>query len=90
MSNGDDIRNLYVLYNIFFLILNLKNYCYFRYGNIILLRFIAFADFIYVLYYYIAYGIGMIILTFYNQIEEQYMEIIPFTFIFILGILKFF
>ena len=53
---------------VIFLVLNLKNYCYFKFRDIILLSIDAIMDLIYTIVIYIVYGFGMTILTLYNGI----------------------
>ena len=43
------------------LVLNLKNYCYFKFRDIILLSIDAIMDLIYTIVIYIVYGFGMTI-----------------------------
>ena len=69
------------------LVLNLKNYCYFKFRDIILLSIDAIMDLIYTIVIYIVYGFGMTILTFYNGIG---IETIFYTVIFVFGIVKIF
>ena len=69
------------------LVLNLKNYCYFKFRDIILLSIDAIMDLIYTIVIYIVYGFGMTILTFYNGIG---IETIFYTVIFVIGIVKIF
>ena len=72
---------------VIFLVLNLKNYCYFKFRDIILLSIDAIMDLIYTIVIYIIYGFGMTILTFYNRIG---IETIFYTVIFVFGIVKIF
>ena len=72
---------------IIFLVLNLKNYCYFKFRDTILLYIDAIMDLIYTIVIYIVYGFGMTILTFYNRIG---IETIFYTVIFVFGIVKIF
>ena len=72
---------------VIFLVLNLKNYCYFKFRDIILLSIDAIMDLIYTIVIYIVYGFGMTILTFYNGIG---IETIFYTVIFVFGIVKIF
>ena len=72
---------------VIFLVLNLKNYCYFKFCDIILLSIDAIMDLIYTIVIYIVYGFGMTILTFYNGIG---IETIFYTVIFVFGIVKIF
>lgn len=72
---------------VIFLVLNLKNYCYFKFRNTILLCIDAIMDLIYTIVIYIVYGFGMTILTFYNGIG---IETIFYTVIFVFGIVKIF
>lgn len=72
---------------VIFLVLNLKNYCYFRFRDIILLYIDAIMDLIYTIVIYIVYGFGMTILTLYNGIG---IETIFYTVIFVFGIVKIF
>ena len=69
------------------LVLNLKNYCYFKFRDIILLSIDAIMDLIYTIVIYIVYGFGMTMLTFYNGIG---IETIFYTVIFVIGIVKIF
>ena len=69
------------------LVLNLKNYCYFKFRDIILLSIDAIMDLICTIVIYIVYGFGMTMLTFYNGIG---IETIFYTFIFVFGIVKIF
>ena len=72
---------------VIFLVLNLKNYCYFRFRDTILLYIDAIMDLIYTIVIYIVYGFGMTILTLYNGIG---IETIFYTVIFVIGIVKIF
>lgn len=72
---------------IIFLVLNLKNYCYFKFRDTILLYIDAIMDLIYTIVIYIVYGFGMTILTLYNGIG---IETIFYTVIFVFGIVKIF
>ena len=72
---------------VIFLVLNLKNYCYFKFRDTILLYIDAIMDLIYTIVIYIVYGFGMIILTLYNGIG---IETIFYTVIFVFGIVKIF
>ena len=72
---------------VIFLVLNLKNYCYFKFRDTILLSIDAIMDLIYTIVIYIVYGFGMTILTFYNGIG---IETIFYTVIFVFGIVKIF
>ena len=72
---------------VIFLVLNLKNYCYFKFRDIILLSIDAIMDLIYTIVIYIVYGFGMTILTLYNRIG---IETIFYTVIFVFGIVKIF
>jgi len=72
---------------VIFLVLNLKNYCYFKFRDTILLYIDAIMDLIYTIVIYIIYGFGMTILTFYNRIG---IETIFYTVIFVFGIVKIF
>jgi len=72
---------------VIFLVLNLKNYCYFKFRDTILLCIDAIMDLIYTIVIYIVYGFGMTILTFYNGIG---IETIFYTVIFVFGIVKIF
>jgi hypothetical protein len=72
---------------VIFLVLNLKNYCYFKFRDTILLYIDAIMDLIYTIVIYIVYGFGMTILTFYNGIG---IETIFYTVIFVFGIVKIF
>ena len=72
---------------VIFLVLNLKNYCYFKFRDTILLSIDAIMDLIYTIVIYIVYGFGMTILTLYNGIG---IETIFYTFIFVFGIVKIF
>ena len=72
---------------VIFLVLNLKNYCYFKFHDTILLYIDAIMDLIYTIVIYIVYGFGMTILTFYNGIG---IETIFYTVIFVFGIVKIF
>ena len=72
---------------VIFLVLNLKNYCYFKFRDTILLSIDAIMDLIYTIVIYIVYGFGMTILTFYNGIG---IETIFYTIIFVFGIVKIF
>lgn len=72
---------------VIFLVLNLKNYCYFKFRDIILLCIDAIIDLIYTIVIYIVYGFGMTILTLYNGIS---IETIFYTVIFVFGIVKIF
>lgn len=72
---------------VIFLVLNLKNYCYFKFRDIILLSIDAIMDLIYTIVIYILYGFGMTILTLYNGIG---IETIFYTVIFVFGIVKIF
>lgn len=72
---------------VIFLVLNLKNYCYFKFRDIILLSIDAIMDLIYTIVIYIVYGFGMTILTLYNGIG---IETIFYTVIFVFGIVKIF
>ena len=72
---------------VIFLVLNLKNYCYFKFRDTILLYIDAIMDLIYTIVIYIVYGFGMTILTFYNRIG---IETIFYTVIFVFGIVKIF
>jgi len=72
---------------VIFLVLNLKNYCYFRFRDTILLYIDAIMDLIYTIVIYIVYGFGMTILTLYNGIG---IETIFYTVIFVFGIVKIF
>lgn len=69
------------------LVLNLKNYCYFKFRDIILLSIDAIMDLICTIVIYIVYGFGMTILTLYNGIG---IETIFYTVIFVIGIVKIF
>ena len=69
------------------LVLNLKNYCYFKFRDIILLSIDAIMDLICTIVIYIVYGFGMTMLTFYNGIG---IETIFYTVIFVFGIVKIF
>ena len=69
------------------LVLNLKNYCYFKFRDTILLSIDAIMDLIYTIVIYIVYGFGMTMLTFYNGIG---IETIFYTVIFVIGIVKIF
>ena len=69
------------------LVLNLKNYCYFKFRDIILLSIDAIMDLICTIVIYIVYGFGMTMLTFYNGIG---IETIFYTGIFVFGIVKIF
>ena len=69
------------------LVLNLKNYCYFKFSDTILLSIDAIMDLIYTIVIYIVYGFGMTMLTFYNGIG---IETIFYTVIFVIGIVKIF
>ena len=69
------------------LVLNLKNYFYFKFRDTILLSIDAIMDLIYTIVIYIAYGFGMTILTLYNGIG---IETIFYTAIFVFGIVKIF
>jgi len=69
------------------LVLNLKNYCYFKFRDTILLSIDAIMDLIYTIVIYIVYGFGMTILTLYNGIG---IETIFYTVIFVFGIVKIF
>ena len=69
------------------LVLNLKNYCYFKFRDIILLSIDAIMDLICTIVIYIVYGFGMTMLTFYNGIG---IETIFYTVIFVIGIVKIF
>ena len=72
---------------VIFLVLNLKNYCYFKFRDTILLYIDAIMDLIYTIVVYIVYGFGMTILTLYNGIG---IETIFYTVIFVFGIVKIF
>lgn len=72
---------------VIFLVLNLKNYCYFKFRDIILLSIDTIMDLIYTIVIYIVYGFGMTILTLYNGIG---IETIFYTVIFVFGIVKIF
>ena len=72
---------------VIFLVLNLKNYCYFKFRDTILLYIDAIMDLIYTIVIYIVYGFGMTILTLYNGIG---IETIFYTVIFVFGIVKIF
>ena len=72
---------------VIFLVLNLKNYCYFKFRDTVLLSIDAIMDLIYTIVIYIVYGFGMTILTLYNGIG---IETIFYTFIFVFGIVKIF
>ena len=72
---------------VIFLVLNLKNYCYFKFRDIILLSIDAIMDLIYTIVIYIVYGFGMTILTLYNGIG---IETIFYTVIFVFGTVKIF
>ena len=72
---------------VIFLVLNLKNYCYFKFRDIILLSIDAIMDLICTIVIYIVYGFGMTMLTFYNGIG---IETIFYTVIFVIGIVKIF
>ena len=72
---------------VIFLVLNLKNYCYFKFRDTILLCIDAIMDLIYTIVIYIVYGFGMTMLTFYNGIG---IETIFYTVIFVFGIVKIF
>ena len=72
---------------VIFLVLNLKNYCYFKFRDIILLSIDAIIDLIYTIVIYIVYGFGMTILTLYNGIG---IETIFYTVIFVFGTVKIF
>ena len=72
---------------VIFLVLNLKNYCYFKFRDTILLCIDAIMDLIYTIVIYIVYGFGMTMLTFYNGIG---IETISYTVIFVFGIVKIF
>ena len=72
---------------VIFLVLNLKNYCYFKFRDIILLSIDAIMDLIYTIVIYIVYGFGMTMLIFYNGIG---IETIFYTVIFVIGIVKIF
>ena len=72
---------------VIFLVLNLKNYCYFKFRDTILLYIDAIMDLIYTIVIYIVYGFGMTMLTFYNGIG---IETIFYTVIFVIGIVKIF
>ena len=72
---------------VIFIVLNLKNYCYFKFRDIILLSIDAIMDLIYTIVIYIVYGFGMTMLTFYNGIG---IETIFYTVIFVIGIVKIF
>ena len=72
---------------VIFLVLNLKNYCYFKFRDTILLYIDAIMDLIYIIVIYIVYGFGMTILTLYNGIG---IETIFYTVIFVIGIVKIF
>ena len=72
---------------VIFLVLNLKNYCYFKFRDTILLYIDAIMDLIYTIVIYIVYGFGMTMLTFYNGIG---IETIFYTVIFVFGIVKIF
>ena len=72
---------------VIFLVLNLKNYCYFKFRDTILLSIDAIMDLIYTIVIYIVYGFGMTMLTFYNGIG---IETIFYTVIFVIGIVKIF
>ena len=72
---------------VIFLVLNLKNYCYFKFRDTILLYIDAIMDLIYTIVVYIIYGFGMTILTLYNGIG---IETIFYTVIFVFGIVKIF
>ena len=72
---------------VIFLVLNLKNYCYFKFRDIILLSIDAIMDLIYTIVIYIVYGFRMTILTLYNGIG---IETIFYTGIFVFGIVKIF
>lgn len=72
---------------VIFLVLNLKNYCYFKFRDTILLYIDAIMDLIYTIVIYIVYGFGMTILTLYNGIG---IETIFYTVIFVIGIVKIF
>lgn len=72
---------------VIFLVLNLKNYCYFKFRDTILLCIDAIMDLIYTIVIYIVYGFGMTILTLYNGIG---IETIFYTVIFVFGIVKIF
>ena len=72
---------------VIFLVLSLKNYCYFKFRDIILLSIDAIMDLIYTIVIYIVYGFGMTSLTLYNRIG---IETIFYTVIFVFGIVKIF
>ena len=72
---------------VIFLVLNLKNYCYFKFRDTVLLSIDAIMDLIYTIVIYIVYGFGITILTLYNGIG---IETIFYTFIFVFGIVKIF
>lgn len=72
---------------VIFLVLNLKNYCYFKFRDTILLYIDAIMDLIYTIVIYIVYGFGMTILSLYNGIG---IETIFYTVIFVFGIVKIF
>ena len=72
---------------VIFLVLNLKNYCYFKFRDTVLLSIDAIMDLIYTIVIYIVYGFGMTMLTFYNGIG---IETIFYTVIFVIGIVKIF
>ena len=82
-NNGFYIQQIIVI----LLVLNLKNYCYFKFRDIILLSIDAIMDLIYTIVIYIVYGFGMTILTLYNGIG---IETIFYTVIFVFGIVKIF
>ena len=65
---------------VIFLVLNLKNYCYFKFRDTVLLSIDAIMDLIYTIVIYIVYGFGMTILTLYNGIG---IETIFYTLIFL-------
>ena len=65
----------------------MKNYCYFKFRDTILLSIDAIMDLIYTIVIYIVYGFGMTMLTFYNGIG---IETIFYTVIFVIGIVKIF
>ncbi len=87
VKNNDNTGFLHSTNNSYFLVLNLKNYCYFKFRDIILLSIDAIMDLIYTIVIYIIYGFGMTILTFYNRIG---IETIFYTVIFVFGIVKIF
>ena len=72
---------------VIFLVLNLKNYCYFKFRDTVLLSIDAIMDLIYTIVIYIVYGFGITILTLYNGIG---IETIFYTVIFVFGIVKIF